>query len=246
MPLVLDPSAVAKTWRFLGTIVAIEAIALLLQPATVARALTMRADAVPPAGWLLAAAVACAYVLYAVRALDLARYLTARSAFRWLGPIIAVPSGILEEGVFRMTLMNVLAHQHQGIAVQILVSALAFGAVHAVWGVRAGMRAALGAMTATCVLGALLACVFVISGRALLPCALAHFAINLVLEPWMGYAFALRAQGASVMVVQDGVYGLARSPLKATLSISRGTVAEKDSACGHGDRDNGTYDPQQK
>jgi hypothetical protein len=58
----------------------------------------------------------------------------------------------------------------------------------------------IGAVVATSVLGTLLAIVFLASGRALLPCVVAHFLINIVLEPWMAYAFGVRAsRKASVL-----------------------------------------------
>jgi hypothetical protein len=33
-----------------------------------------------------------------------------------------------------------------------------------------------------------------VAGRIVFPCVVAHFAINLVLEPWLLYAYILRAQ----------------------------------------------------
>jgi membrane protease YdiL (CAAX protease family) len=44
-------------------------------------------------------------------------------------------------------------------------------------------RAALGATMATGFLGAMLGIVFLLAGRSLAPCIVAHFAINLLIEP---------------------------------------------------------------
>jgi membrane protease YdiL (CAAX protease family) len=111
-------------------------------------------------GWAAAIAVAICAIVYTVRALDLQRYLTTISWFRALGPIIAVPSALLEEAFFRMMLMNFLEREQQNLLVQILASAIAFGAVHAVWSIRGRFRSLVTSVTATSVLGALLAIVY--------------------------------------------------------------------------------------
>lgn len=194
----LNPNAVRRTWIFLGIIAAAEFVWLLLQPGPFFRAVTLRADQIPPIGWISALAVVAATVFTSVRGLDLAPYMGNFSRFRLLGLIIAVPSSIVEEAVFRGTVMTLLMRAGQGDYVQVIVSALIFGLVHAVWGLRGGIRAAASAVASTSMLGALLAFVYLLSGRALLPCIVAHFLINVVLEPWLAYAYALRAQGASV------------------------------------------------
>ncbi len=192
--MILNPHAVRKTWQFLGTIAAIETLVILFQFNAIVTALAVRAGDVPVVGWILSAFVALATIVYTARALDLWPLLTKVTPFKVLALVIAIPSSILEEGVFRMTLMNLLALAHYGVAVQIVASALAFGAVHAVWAVRGGARSLVSAVVSMAVLGAALAIVYVVSGRALLPCVVAHFIINLVLEPWIGYAYALRVR----------------------------------------------------
>lgn len=193
----LDPLAVRRTWIFLGAIAAVESLVLLAQSRVLAQALALHAPG-SAFGWLLAAVVAALTMLYSIRALDLMPYMTNVSWFRLLGPIVAIPSALLEEAVFRLTVMNLLAHAHQGAVVQVAGSALSFGVVHAVWAVRGGRRSLVTAVSSMTLLGALLAIVFLASGRALLPCVAAHFVINLVLEPWLGYAYALRMQGQRV------------------------------------------------
>lgn len=194
----LDAYAVRRTWIFLGAITLIEAAFILVFPKAFLTAAFQHAGEEPGLGWLLAAIVTLATIWYTIRALDLSKYMRIFSTFKLLGLAIAIPSSILEEAFFRMTVMNLLMFAHQGAVVQVIGSALTFAAVHAVWAIRGGMRSLISATLSTGILGALLGIVFVASNRILLPCVVAHFLINIVLEPWLGYAFALRAQGASV------------------------------------------------
>ncbi len=195
--MILDRGAVRKTWIFLGAIAAIETLTILAWPKVFLSALWLRAGEVPIIGWVLAVAVTGATILYTARALDLGPLLRVLIPFKLLGLLIAIPSSILEEAFFRMTVMNLLALQHYGIATQILASALTFGAVHAVWAIKGGMRSLVSAVVSTTVLGAMLSVVYLASARAIVPCVVAHFFINLVLEPWLGYAYALRTERAT-------------------------------------------------
>jgi hypothetical protein len=87
-----------------------------------------------------------------------------------------------------------------GIAVQIALSALAFGAVHSIWGLLKGsLRAALAAMAATGVLGLALAIVFASDGRNVWPCVIAHFIVTATIEPGLVLA-ALRGEMGGVAV----------------------------------------------
>ncbi len=98
--------------------------------------------------------------------------------------MVAVSAGILEELVFRKLLMNSLAAAGAGPLPQVILSGLAFGAAHGVWGLMGrSIRAALGAAAATGILGVALAGVFIASGRSLAPCIAAHFLINALIEP---------------------------------------------------------------
>lgn len=51
------------------------------------------------------------------------------------------------------------------------------------------MAAVIGAVRSTTLLGLALAVVFILAGRIVFPCVVAHFTINLVLEPWLLYAY---------------------------------------------------------
>jgi uncharacterized protein len=145
-------------------------------------------------GWLCAAAAALIYIGYSVRGLALQPYLRLLTPFRLLGPLMAVPTSILEEVFFRQLVMDALMQRGAGASAQVLISGLIFGAAHAVWGLRGGLVAARNAIISTTFLGIMLAIVYLACGRTVLPCVLAHFSINCVLEPWLIYAYTLRAQ----------------------------------------------------
>ena len=71
-----------------------------------------------------------------------------------------------------------------GPVAQVALSGLAFGVAHGIWGLMGrGTRAAFGATVATGVLGTALALVYLVAGRSLAPCIVAHFVINLLIEP---------------------------------------------------------------
>lgn len=69
---------------------------------------------------------------------------------------------------------------------QIGISGLAFGLVHISWGLLGGIsRIGAGSALATTVLGLLLALVYVVAARNVLPAIAAHTLINLFVEPWL-------------------------------------------------------------
>jgi membrane protease YdiL (CAAX protease family) len=145
--------------------------------------------------WIAATVVTASYIFYSVRGLPTVATLLGRiSPFKLLALVIAIPASIVEEVFFRSFLMNLLAAHNQNVVVQILASGVAFGIVHFFWGIRGGMSAVVGAVRSTTLLGLALAVVFVMAGRIVFPCVVAHFVINLVLEPWLLYAYILRAQ----------------------------------------------------
>ena len=136
-------------------------------------------------GWLLAFLISALYVAAAARLPSVRENLFRISWLKLLGIAVAISAGILEEAVFRRWLMNYLQDRHHaGIIVQIIISGLAFGLAHGVWGLMGkSVRAAIGATVATGILGIGLAIVFVASARNLAPCIVAHFVINLLIEP---------------------------------------------------------------
>jgi membrane protease YdiL (CAAX protease family) len=107
-----------------------------------------------------------------------------RAWLKLLGFLVAVAAGFCEEVIFRKWLMDLMRNHGFHLAVQITASALLFGLAHGVWGLfRGSIRAAAGAVTATSILGFMLAIVYLLSHRIVAPCVLAHFLINLFIEP---------------------------------------------------------------
>ncbi|PYS48569.1 MAG: CPBP family intramembrane metalloprotease [Acidobacteria bacterium] len=135
-------------------------------------------------GWILALVVTVLFVALSIRLPSVRANLLRPTWLKALGLAVAVSAGILEELVFRKLLMNYLLAAGVGSLLQIVLSGLAFGAAHGIWGLMGrSVRAALGATVATGLLGAALAIVFIVSGRSLAPCIAAHFLINALIEP---------------------------------------------------------------
>lgn len=143
--------------------------------------------------WILAAAVTATYVLASASRSPVIRA-HALQPWSWrpyagiclLAIPMALISGTFEEAFFRRALMDGVMHRGGGVAMQVAVSAVCFGAAHAIWGLGArNLRAAAAAMIATGSLGAALAIVYFVGDRSLAPCAASHIAINLALEPWL-------------------------------------------------------------
>ena len=90
--------------------------------------------------------------------------------------------------------MNALQQRGAGPFLQVLASAIAFGVVHGIWAIFGGhLRAGIGAVAATSLLGAGLAIVYLIAGRSVAPCIVAHFLLDLFVEQGLVLA-ALRGE----------------------------------------------------
>ncbi len=194
----LDKRAKRIVWAFLLGVIVAEGVAIILSfraRPDLPAALMRFTFAVPGTlgAWALAALVTVLYVAFTAAGSAIVRTHLLRPG-RWrphaamvaAAVPMALISGFFEEAFFRRTLMDVAQHHGAAIAMQVAISALAFGAVHAVWGVMGGsLRGALGAMLSTSALGAALAVVYVLGGRSVAPCIAAHIAINLMIEPWL-------------------------------------------------------------
>jgi CAAX protease family protein len=135
-------------------------------------------------GWVGAVLVAVAFVRVSLGMPSVRANLWRPSGLKLLAIAVAVAAGILEEAVFRKTIMDSAMHHGLGPLTQVVLSALAFGLAHGVWGLFGrSLRAAIGATVATAILGGALAVVYIIAGRSLAPCIAAHFVINLAIEP---------------------------------------------------------------
>jgi CAAX protease family protein len=144
------------------------------------------------ASWAAALAITAAYIAYAMNGLSFVR----TYAFvprRWreapglkaFAVPMALVTGLFEEIFFRRSVMDYAMQHGAGAAMQVVYSAVIFGLAHGVWGLFGGVRAGVGAMISTGILGGLLAGTYLLGERSLLPCAASHIAINLVLEPWL-------------------------------------------------------------
>ncbi len=149
--------------------------------------------------WLSALTVVVLFVGYSTRLPSVRANLLRLSGLKLLAIAVGIAAGTCEEAIFRKALMNYLSHQDWSIVAQIAVSALAFGAAHAIWGLfRGNLRAALGAMLATGALGLLLALVYVLGDRNLAPCITAHMLINFFAEPGLVLSAVRGEMGASI------------------------------------------------
>lgn len=136
------------------------------------------------AGWIAAVVVTILFVGFAARLPSVRMNLWHPSLLKLLAIAVAISAGILEEAVFRKTIMDAAMRRQFGDAAQIALSALAFAVAHGVWGLFGrSLRAAAGATVATGILGGALAVVYVLAGRSLTPCIAAHLSINLLIEP---------------------------------------------------------------
>ena len=140
-----------------------------------------------PLAWVIAAIVTIGYIAFTTFGMSTVKENFFK--FDWLklvGIYAAFTSGILEELVFRRLLMDWLYSNDLGVVLQVLISGAAFGAAHFTWGlIKESWRTGLGSAVATTILGLLLAIVYIVAGRNILPAIMAHMTINMFLEPWM-------------------------------------------------------------
>jgi CAAX protease family protein len=152
------------------------------------------------AGWVAAVFATVIFVAFALRLPSVRENLFRPSFLKLLAIALAIGSGILEEVMFRRWTMNWLMEHGYGAIVQVLGAGLLFGAIHGIWGlIGKSFRAALGAIVATGFLGMMLGIVFLLAGRSLAPCIVAHFVINLLIEPGLVLAVT-RGEMGSVRV----------------------------------------------
>lgn len=135
-----------------------------------------------PAAWGLAALLVSLYVAGARSLPPVAHHLLRFDGLKLLAVAAALLAGITEEVIFRKLVMDALAAQGAGALAQIAASALGFGLVHLVWGLR-NWRAAVNAVLSTTLLGAGLAIVYLLAGRSLAPCVVAHGLVSALIEP---------------------------------------------------------------
>ncbi|OYW05137.1 MAG: hypothetical protein B7X11_02175 [Acidobacteria bacterium 37-65-4] len=132
---------------------------------------------------LLVAALYCAWSVGGGAGLwgDVLRF----GPLKLLALAAAGAAALFEETLFRGLLMNRMRAKGRSAFAQVVVSGLAFGVAHGLWGLMAP-EYTLGVMVTTTALGLALACVFLLGRRSLTPVViLSHFLIDAVLEPWL-------------------------------------------------------------
>jgi membrane protease YdiL (CAAX protease family) len=132
--------------------------------------------------WCTAALVVALYVWGAASVSTVREHMFKLNKLKYMALLGAVVSGFFEELVFRKLLMDYLQEQGLGNFMQVIVSGLAFGLAHLVWGGKA-LSAAINATFYTFFLGAGLALVYIISDRNLALCIIAHTMVTGLIEP---------------------------------------------------------------
>jgi uncharacterized protein len=164
------------------------AMSLLWRPIPLFQNLGFERDSLAPLlAWILAAITAIAYVLYTMRVIPLVLAKQKEiSLLKLVGIIASLVGGIVEEVFFRRWAMDMLMSRGVGPIFQVIISGIAFGLAHSSWLLlKRDLRFAIPAILSTSALGILLAIIYLMGGRNLGPCILAHVAINVVIEPWL-------------------------------------------------------------
>lgn len=140
---------------------------------------------VPPAAWALAIGVGFFFAAFTIRGFP-----TVGATWRELSLLklvslwAAAGAAVVEEALFRRVIMDAVAHAGGNLVLQVLASAIGFGAAHAVWGlIKLDLRVAVSSVAATTVMGVGLALAYLVAGRNLAPCIVAHFMITGAIEP---------------------------------------------------------------
>ena len=136
--------------------------------------------------WIIMLFVTVSYVIYTFKVIPFVyKMQNELSLFKLIG-LLAIVGGILEEVVFRRWLMDLLMGHGYGFVIQIIISGVAFGLTHIVWGFFGRDRQFLiGSFLSTTFLGFALAILYLISDRNIGTCIISHSLINVIIEPWL-------------------------------------------------------------
>ena len=132
--------------------------------------------------WGIAALVVLTYVWGAASISNVRQHMFHFNKLKCLALLGALVSGIFEEILFRKILMDYLHEEGISDFLQIIISGLAFGVAHLVWGGKA-LSAAINATFYTFFLGAGLALIYIMSDRNLALCVIAHTIVTGLIEP---------------------------------------------------------------
>lgn len=132
--------------------------------------------------WFVAAVVVACYIWGAASISQVREHMFRFDKLKYAALTGALVSGVFEELVFRKLLMDYLLEAGFGTVSQIILSGIAFGMAHLVWGGKA-VSAAVNATFYTFFLGCGLALVYIVSERNLALCIIAHALVTAAIEP---------------------------------------------------------------
>lgn len=135
--------------------------------------------------WIPTLAIVALYAGFTLWGIPVVRAYVLRPTLLGLVAIwTAVVSGIIEEVVFRHLLMDWLDDQGHAPWIQVVASAVLFGAAHALWVIMArDWRIIVPVVSSTALLGLALALLYLAADRSTFPAIAAHILINLIIEP---------------------------------------------------------------
>ena len=132
--------------------------------------------------WVTAALIVALYVWGAASISNVREHMFKFDRLKLLALLGAVVSGFFEEILFRKLLMDYLQEEGFNDVFQIIISGMAFGVAHLVWGGKA-ISAAINATFYTFFLGCGLALLYIMSDRNLVLCIIAHTLVTGLIEP---------------------------------------------------------------
>ena len=132
--------------------------------------------------WGVAALVVISYVWGAASISNVRQHMFKFNKLKYMALVGALISGVFEEILFRKMLMDYLQVEGVSDFLQIIISGLAFGIAHLVWGGKA-LSAAINATFYTFFLGSGLALIYIMSDRNLALCIIAHTIVTGLIEP---------------------------------------------------------------
>lgn len=132
--------------------------------------------------WGVAALVVITYVWGAASISNVRQHMFQFNKLKCLALLGALISGVFEEILFRKLLMDYLNDEGFSNLTQIVISGIAFGVAHLVWGGKA-LSAAINATFYTFFLGSGLAVIYILSDRNLALCIIAHTIVTGLIEP---------------------------------------------------------------
>lgn len=141
-----------------------------------------------PYAWIMAVCIAIGYIAYTARVIPFVRnhIFTFNGFLKCISIYAAFTGSIVEELVFRQMLMDLLDANDANVILQVLLSGVVLGLVHLFWSLLGNdKRTGIGSAISTFVLGLLLALVYIVAERNVLPAIVSHFLINLFVEPWL-------------------------------------------------------------